>query len=92
MKKEKMDLKREITKTKKREKIVIHNVDGTTEEYKTGILFTLEEINFKGDGEVKFIGKHCNTKEFMGVYVQGLAHIVMAMIEDDFDLNKMFEE
>ena len=55
MKKEKMDLKREITKTKKREKIVIHNVDGTTEEYKTGILFTLEEINFKGDGEVKFI-------------------------------------
>ena len=50
-------MEKEVTKTKKREKIVIYNTDGTTEEYKTGILFTLDEINFKGDGEIKFIGK-----------------------------------
>ena len=62
-------MEKEVTKTKKREKIVIYNTDGTTEEYKTGILFTLDEINFKGDGEIKFIGKHCNTKKFMNVYI-----------------------
>ena len=83
---------KEVTKTKKREKIVIYNTDGTTEEYKTGILFTLDEINFKGDGEIKFIGKHCNTKKFMNVYIYGLSQMVMAMLEDDFDIDKMFEE
>ena len=48
---------------KKREKIVIHNIDGTTEEYKTGILFTLEEIYSEVENQkgLRLTGKHCNT-------------------------------
>ena len=85
-------MEKEVTKTKKRENIVIYNTDGTTEEYKTGLLFTLDEINFKGDGGIKFLGKPCNTKKFMNVYIYGLSQMVMAMLEDDFDIDKMFEE
>lgn len=78
---------------KKRKKIVIHNMDGTTEEYNTGILFTLEEI--KGiNGELigRLIAKHCNTKDKVEAYTYGLAQVVMAMLEDEKIKKEMFHE
>lgn len=78
---------------KKREKIVIHNVDGTTEEYKTGILFTLEEIQgLNGEIAGRLIAKHCNTKNRVEPYVYGLAQVVMAMLDDEKVKKEMFSE
>lgn len=81
-------------KMKKREKIVIHNVDGITEEYKTGILFTLEEAFSEKEKEkcLKIVAKHCSTKENQEAYVYGLAHVVMAMLEDEDMKKEMFHE
>lgn len=79
---------------KKREKIVIHNIDGTTEEYKTGILFTLEEIYSEVENQkgLRLTGKHCNTLEMQEAYVYGLSQIVMAMLEDEKIKREMFYE
>ena len=78
---------------KKREKIVIHNVDGTTEEYNTGILFTLEEIEgIKGELAGRLIAKHCNTNDRMEHYVYGLAQVVMAMLDNEEVKKEMFSE
>ena len=79
---------------KKREKIVIHNTDGTTEEYKSGILFTLEEVYNKEEEQrsLRLTAKHCDTYDLQEAYIYGLAQIVTAMIEREDLREKMFHE
>ena len=64
-------MEKEVTKTKKREKIVIYNTDGTTEEYKTGILFTLDEINFIYYDIGHFIDQDVTYNSYDSALIQG---------------------
>lgn len=73
---------------KKRKKFIIEYEDGSTEEVNSGILYTIVEDE-KG---FKMEGKHCNTKEKRDLYVLGLSHIAIGMLENEKDLDELFNE
>lgn len=80
-------------KVKKREKIVIHYEDGTTEEFTTGMFFTLEEATHEnGKKGLRIVAKHCNTRELMEAYVYGLSQVVMAMLDSEDVKRQMFHD
>lgn len=82
-----------ITKTKKREKVIIKYTDGTTEEYDNGILFTLERIKNENNELVdRLTAKHCNTKGNFDTYAQGLGYIIMDMLENEEKYKKIFNQ
>ena len=83
----------ELTKVKKRDKIVIHYEDGTTEEYKVGVLFALESIT-DNDGEVisKIVGKHCNTNDFIEEFNYAMAQIIVKMLEGQETIKEFCNE
>lgn len=81
-----------MNKTKKREKIIIKYTDGTTEEYESGILFTLERVKNENNELVdRLTAKHCNTQNQFEVYSKGLAYIVMNMLENEDKYKQFFE-
>ncbi|MGL5713373.1 MAG: hypothetical protein ACRCX2_10170 [Paraclostridium sp.] len=73
---------------KKRKRILIEYEDGSVEECTSGILYTLEEI---GDS-YRLTGKHLNTKKYKDAYVHGLAHIVMGMLDNEEEMDRMFND
>ncbi|MGL5718000.1 MAG: hypothetical protein ACRCX2_33665 [Paraclostridium sp.] len=83
----------ELNRVKKREKIVMHYTDGSTEEYDTGVLFSLEKaINEDGEVVNRIVGKHCNTKEYIREFNFALAQIVMAMLENEEKTEEFYNE
>lgn len=85
--------KTELRRAKKREKIVMHYTDGSTEEYEVGVLFALEEtVNENNECVHRVIGQHCNTKDCLREFNYGLAQIVMAMLENQDRLEKFYNE
>lgn len=88
-----MEAKHEMKKSKKREKIVIHYEDGTTEEHKTAILYHFDEVlNENNEKALRLTGKHCNTKHLINEFTFGLSHIVMAMLEDGENIERFYNE
>lgn len=79
----------EVKKTKKREKVIIKYEDGTTEEFKSAVVFALEEHKDHNS----MMAYHCNTKDHMETFIEGMSRIMLAMLENnpynevDKDLN-----
>ena len=83
----------EINKTKKREKIVIHYEDGTTEDYTVGVLFGLKTVvNEEGEEVPKIVGQFCNTRHCIKEFNYALAQIIISMLEKEDNIHEFYNE